>query len=48
MFFHLFMVNGTPVIVKSEGLTPAEQERARQDPTFVREFQGDKFGREYK
>lgn len=34
-------------VSKSDGLTAGERQAAYDSPNFVREFQGDQFGREY-
>lgn len=46
-WFEFRRPDGTTYVMRSDGLTPAEREAVTALPTFVREFHGDAFGREY-
>lgn len=39
--------DGTTYVSSSEGLAYGEREAAKANPNFVREFQGDKFGKSF-
>jgi hypothetical protein len=46
-WFEYRRADGSTYVSKAGGLTPGEREAAFAHPSFVREFQGDKYGKEY-